>query len=177
MQDMTTAGTWRAYDIAVLCYRGDSDRRTTYVKFHHCGVVLHLLCICCHTKQLPLPQWLKAMARNIKLEWKGNMSYTDIVAEGLAATGSMQLGNIKVNWQDLVMNVLRHGEAFGTGLQERVFKLCPEHARQIHDWTHLRALVTRITMPVWIEIENFMNGHGVTSPRCRNRGCVRAGCC
>jgi hypothetical protein len=53
-----------------------------------------------------LPEWLKAMAVRISFQWRGEMTRTNLVAEGLGSGISMQEGIVKQSWLDVVLEII-----------------------------------------------------------------------
>ncbi len=179
MQDIASARAWRDWDICTLAEPVPEEAVTAaaaaeaaqctnpkpmYVKFHHRGVALHMLCQSFRDRVLDLPPWLQKMARKIRVAWCGQLTQVERFARGLAATASMEHGTVKLSWLDIVLQVAGGSEALGQSLQSRVFAICPEHASKLNDWKNLKTLSTRVTPAAYALVEKFMQREGMIVP-------------
>ena len=183
MRDLCIAGEWRSWDCVVLCHivaateqppakkprtaqasaASAEGTSLVYVDFHHRGCALHALCALHHHKGISLPEWLTQMANRMPFQWRGQMTRTQLVAEGLGTGISMQEGVVKQSWLDLVLEIIENRTDADT-LQETVEKLCPEHAASIANWQHLKDLTTRVHSDVYCCIAEFMTDHDMSVP-------------
>ncbi len=101
MEQLSIAQQWREWDTAKLADgraneeeedRGSDRVLPLYVKFHHRGVALHMLCCSFRSRGLHLPQWLLDMAKQVPCQWHGTMKKVDRLITGLAAGASMEHG-------------------------------------------------------------------------------------
>ena len=121
-----------------------------------------------------MPQFLAAMARNIKVQFLGTLAKDEAVARSLAQTTSMQEGSVKQSWLDVVLQGRAADDVqFGAKLQCRVMLLCPEHADKMTEWKNLSAFCTRVGAAVYEAITSFMAEHGMQGPPYRRNGSHR----
>ena len=103
------------------------------------------------------------MAVRISYQWRGEMTRTNLVAEGLDSGISMQEGIVKQSWLDLVLEIIENRTDADT-LQETVDKCCPEHVAAIANWQHLKDLTTRVDSEVYGCLGEFMIDNDLSVP-------------
>ncbi len=164
MKDLILAQVWREWDVAEMCRITDNDNpdgKLIYVKFHHRAAALHAILALYRERGESLPSWLQRMAQGISVKYLGLVQKEDAFARGLAASASMQEGAVRLNWVEIVLQVLAHGDSFGTALQAKVFAVCPEYAKKMNHWQHMAALTTRVSKRCYNRLENFTNELGL----------------
>ncbi len=177
MRQLCLAQQWREWDFAQLTdgdIGGELGERGTsgsdrvlplYVKFHHRGVALHMLCASFLSRSLHLPEWLRQMASAVPCIWLPAMTKVDRLVKGFAAGAAMEHGSVKQSWLEVVLHCAAAGGAdLGCTLRKKAEAVCPEHAHRITDWKNLTTLATRVAGLAWTALCNFMDERAMQTP-------------
>ena len=159
----TTAAASAGASVAASAGVSDEYRDLVYADFHHRACALHALCALHRHGGHDLPDWLKTMAGKVPFRYVGKKTRAQLVGEGFGQGASLQEGVVKQSWMDLVLEVIENRTAADT-IQETVETVCPEHAAAIANWQHLRDLTTRVCIPVYEVLSDFMVEHDLATP-------------
>ncbi len=163
LRDLCTAKGLRAHDTARLCELSDQPRnaKPAYVKFHYRGCALHAMAGFHFERALPLPPWFHCF-KAIPAVHAGTLTTTAMMAEGLAASASLEHGVVRISWIETVLAVQNRGDQFGVSLAERLHIIAPEYASKVGDWQHHKSLVNRVHPNCYKDIIDFQERFGMS---------------
>ena len=179
MEDITLAKIWREWDVAKVCVVAQLDTtdktglmyfdKPRYLDFHHRACALHVLAYSFKARGLDMPGWLLGLARAVKIQWKGSMAKIEWLAMGWSWAASMQCGQVKLSWIDIIQQVnmdasLAGDSSSGLTLQQRIYEISPEHAAKLHDWKNMRTFIQRVDPEVYTIMEDVMVEYGRSTP-------------
>ena len=163
MQELVIAQELRDWDEVLLCTLDSSvaDELPCCIKYHHRGSAAHALAYSFMESGMDLPQWLAKIMSSVPCKsFCEKITASEMVAQGLGRSASLQSGVVKLIWHELLLNVNAVGVDGGATLRAKVQRLFPEHA-EIINWNDLQTLATRVDTDVWAIIESIRSDRGM----------------
>ena len=161
-RDLTVAQQWRSYDKATFSYLNDDslffeDGHIRYTAFHGVLYIFYRL-------GRPVPEYVRRMAADIDvvISRKG-VTRKDAITSAIAISASLTYGVVPLSWLDIILHVNEHrgDENYADDLSGLVQAACPEYAKKITNWKHLKNIATRLASRTIHALEREMIRHGL----------------
>ena len=168
------AQEWRPWDVLRISREsGTTGIKGTFIEDFHIRLCsLTALFIIHWEQEWALPQFLQSMGREIPTKYLGYATRTNAMARAVQICASQQCGVTALSWLDIVLQVVEmSGEAasFGSDLQTQVLQFCPEYARKVNSWQHMKSLCSRVDPQCYAYAETVLATHGIPKailPQC-----------
>ena len=94
-----------------------------------------------------MPEYVRRMAADIDvvIRRKG-VTRKDAITSAIAIGASFTYGVVPLSWLDIILHVNEHrgDENYADDLSGLVQAACPEYAKKITNWKHLKNIATRL---------------------------------
>ena len=111
-----------------------------------------------------MPEYLRRMAAHIDvvISRKG-VTRKDAITSAIAISASFTYGVVPLSWLDIILHVNEHrgDENYADDLSGLVQAACPEYAKKITNWKHLKNIATRLASRTIHALEREMIRHGL----------------
>ena len=160
-KDSMLAQEWRSYDKATFSYL--EDGKLFWEDGHIRMTAFHAILYVFHLSRRPVPVCLGTMAGNVSVVIvQTKTTRKEAITRSIASSAALTHGIVPLSWFDIVVECTSQAEeSYADDLASMVQAACPEYAKKITNWKHIRNLCTRLAGRTIRAVEECMSKAGL----------------